>query len=73
MDVQVLWGKFQTMLKDAKDKLSKDVNLFNVNLRTWCIISLKILTDFLVQSFVYFETRQVNSKIYIEKEIRISE
>lgn len=67
MDVQVLWGKFQTMLKDAKDKLSKDVNLFNVNLRTWCIISLKILTDFLVQSFVYFETRQVNSKIHIEK------
>lgn len=67
MDVQVLCGKFQTMLKDAKDKLSKDVNLFNVNLRTWCIISLKILTDFLVQSFVYFETRQVNSKIHIEK------
>lgn len=55
------------MLKDAKDKLSKDVNLFNVNLRTWCIISLKILTDFLVQSFVYFETRQVNSKIHREK------
>lgn len=36
-------------------------------------MSLKIQIGLLVWPFVYFETRQVNSKVHVEIQVRISE
>lgn len=59
--------KFQTLLKDTKDKLSKDVNSLYVNLRTWYNL-IKNTNQFSCLTIcLYFETGQANSKVYIEK------
>lgn len=60
--------KFQTLLKDTKDKLSKDVNSLYVNLRTWYNLIKNTNRFSCLTICLYFETgRQANSKVHIEK------